>query len=107
MSMRCAVVATSVGGIPEVVRNGRNGSLVQPGHPGRLAHAVDSLLQRREEMVRYGREARRTVVEGFSIRRMSRQLEAMYLQLAVGSGNGERVERYGSGHNGNGRQHAR
>ncbi len=60
-AMACAtpVVATRVGGIPEVVDDGETGLLVEPGDPAELADAVDALAadpERREEMGRAGRE---------------------------------------------------
>lgn len=88
MSMKCAVVATAVGGIPELVRNGDNGFLVEPGRPELLVQTVCPLLDHREDLKKYGAAARRTVLEGFSIRRLSSQLEAIYLQVQAGFGNG-------------------
>jgi glycosyltransferase involved in cell wall biosynthesis len=38
------VIATEVGGVPEVVRDGRNGLLVPPEDPTALAEAIDRLL---------------------------------------------------------------
>jgi glycosyltransferase involved in cell wall biosynthesis len=38
------VIATRVGGVPEVVDNGRTGLLCPPRNPGRLATTIDSLL---------------------------------------------------------------
>jgi glycosyltransferase involved in cell wall biosynthesis len=39
------VVATSVGGVPEVVRDGENGLLVPPGLPDELATAIRRVLE--------------------------------------------------------------
>jgi glycosyltransferase involved in cell wall biosynthesis len=44
MATGIAPVATSVGGIPEVISDGRDGLLVAPGDPGALAAAVTKLL---------------------------------------------------------------
>ena len=44
MALGVPVVASRVGGIPEVVEHGRTGLLVPPGDAGALARAVDSLL---------------------------------------------------------------
>jgi glycosyltransferase involved in cell wall biosynthesis len=43
MASGCAVVATAVGGVPEIVRDGREGILVGPGDPRALASALDRL----------------------------------------------------------------
>lgn len=44
------VVATSVGGIPEIVQDGSNGLLVPPGDPAALADALRSAFERREQL---------------------------------------------------------
>jgi glycosyltransferase involved in cell wall biosynthesis len=40
------VIATSVGGLPEIIEEGRNGSLVPPEDPAALARAVDAFFAR-------------------------------------------------------------
>ena len=45
MAMECGIVSTAVGGIPEVIRSGENGLLVEPFDPRALARAADELLQ--------------------------------------------------------------
>ena len=44
LSVGVPVVATAVGGVPEVVREGENGLLVPPGDPGALAAAMRRVL---------------------------------------------------------------
>lgn len=78
MSMRCAVVATEVGGIPEVIDHGGNGLLVPPGRPDRLADSVCQLLHDPAELERLGQSARRTVEQRFSMSRMVMELEKHY-----------------------------
>jgi len=45
LSVGVPVVATAVGGVPEVVRDGENGLLVSPGRPAELAAAVRRILE--------------------------------------------------------------
>ena len=78
MAMRCVVVATSVGGIPEVVVDGRNGFLVPAGRPDVFAEVTGRVLRSPSALARVADEARRTVEERFSIRKMTEQLEAAY-----------------------------
>lgn len=44
LAVGCPVIATAVGGVPEVVRDGVNGLLVPPGDPVALAAAISRLL---------------------------------------------------------------
>jgi glycosyltransferase involved in cell wall biosynthesis len=44
MACRRPIVATRVGGVPDVVTDGREGILVQPREPRALAHAIEELL---------------------------------------------------------------
>lgn len=88
MSMECAVVSTAVGGIPEVIRDGRNGFLVETGRPQRLAGAVARLLESPDTARRCAAEARRTVQERFSMARMTRELESTYVDVLHRCGNG-------------------
>lgn len=48
MSMRVPVVATRVGGIPELIIHGETGLLVSPGNPDELAEAISRLLQKKD-----------------------------------------------------------
>jgi glycosyltransferase involved in cell wall biosynthesis len=50
MAVGTPVVATRVDGLPEVVQDGVNGRLVEPGDPAALAAAVLDVLSRRDEM---------------------------------------------------------
>jgi glycosyltransferase involved in cell wall biosynthesis len=44
LAVGCPVIATAVGGVPEVVRDGENGLLVAPGDSRALANAIARLL---------------------------------------------------------------
>ena len=46
--LKIPVVATSVGGIPELITNNENGVLVRPGDPEELLDAVNSMLDNRD-----------------------------------------------------------
>ena len=89
MCMRCAVVSTAVGGIPEVIEDGENGFLVEPGRRQQLAEVTSRLLASPQVLKRCGEAARRTVEKRFSIRRMTRELEATYLDVVSRYRNGK------------------
>jgi glycosyltransferase involved in cell wall biosynthesis len=57
MAAGCAVVASDVGGVGEVVRDGLNGFLVKPGDPERLAERIRWLLDRPGLRAAVGRRA--------------------------------------------------
>ncbi len=76
------VVAAGVGGIPDIVRDGRTGMLVPPGDAVSLSRAVVDLLGDTEKRVRMGEEARRWV-RRFSSDRMVRKFSGVYEGLAA------------------------
>lgn len=80
------VVASRTGPIPEIVRDGETGILVEPGEPAALVRGIATLLDddaRRREM---GRRGRQDVVERFALPQMIRGLEACYERLVLGRG---------------------
>ncbi|NJN47353.1 MAG: glycosyltransferase family 4 protein, partial [Candidatus Competibacteraceae bacterium] len=64
------IVASRVGGIPEIVRNGVNGTLIPAGDPLALAQAVNGLLADTERAAAYGQAGRRIALTDFSIAAM-------------------------------------
>jgi glycosyltransferase involved in cell wall biosynthesis len=74
-------VASRVGGIPEVIRHGENGLLVEPGDAQGLAAGIARLLADPEEGRRMGREGARTVVERFSADHMVEKTLETYREL--------------------------
>ena len=77
------VVASDVGGLPELVREGETGRLVPPRDPGALAAAADDLLSdpgRAREMGAAGRELQR---REYDIDAWARRLEGLYENLLV------------------------
>lgn len=81
MALGRAVVATRVGGIPEIVDDGRHALLVAPGDAAALASAVGRLLDDPSERLRLGAEAAARQVERYSFDEMTRQVERLYLEL--------------------------
>lgn len=84
MAMELPAVVTAVGGIPEVVRPARSGVLVSPGSPEALADAADGLVRDASLRRILGAGARSIVVRDFSIRRLTAQLERVYVEVAGG-----------------------
>jgi glycosyltransferase involved in cell wall biosynthesis len=67
MARGVPVVASRVGGIPEVVVDGETGILVPPGDEAGLARALDRLLADPAERARLGANGRRRAAEQFSL----------------------------------------
>jgi glycosyltransferase involved in cell wall biosynthesis len=81
MAAGLPVVATAVGGTPEVVVEGETGLLVPPRNPMALADAMLKLLEDRRLAQAFGRAGRARVETHFSEERMLQQLEALLDRL--------------------------
>jgi glycosyltransferase involved in cell wall biosynthesis len=82
MARRRPVVATPVGGTPEVVADGETGFLVPPRDPQTLARALRRLLDDPALRWRMGDAGRRRVEEHFSADAMTRRVLALYDGIA-------------------------
>jgi glycosyltransferase involved in cell wall biosynthesis len=81
LALRRAAVGSAVGGIPEVLIDGRTGLLVPPREPDALAAAVVRVLTDPDLARRLGEEGRRHVVAGFTIDAMVEGNLAVYREL--------------------------
>jgi glycosyltransferase involved in cell wall biosynthesis len=82
MATGLACVATRVGGVPEVVTDGRDGILVEPGDPDALATALGKLLGDENLRGDLGRRAARRS-EDFQISAAVHRLERIYLRAVA------------------------
>jgi glycosyltransferase involved in cell wall biosynthesis len=78
LSCETPVVATSVGGIPEIVKHNKNGILVPPNNPLKLAEAIQYLMDNKNVRTRMGKEGRKDVIREFSLRITTKRLETIY-----------------------------
>lgn len=78
MSCGLPVIATAVGGSPEMVDNGVTGVLVAAHAPGQLASAMLALLLDRERSRAWGRQARERVELEFSLAAMVARFDQFY-----------------------------
>ena len=86
MASRLPVVATEVGGIPEVVVKNETGLLVPPYDPERLAEAIIQLYHDRGLAARLGKRGYEVVHERFSAEAMARRIIAVYERIAARKG---------------------
>lgn len=89
-AMACGrpVIATAVGGVPAVVRDGETGVLVPPRDPAALAEAVERLWNDPARAERLARNARAFVEKAFPVEAMVKAYERLYRDLAKGEGAG-------------------
>lgn len=80
LAMRIPVVATNVGGNPELVKDGVNGLLVPPKDPGAMASAIVRLFTDRELRERMGKAGRDYVINNLSMDAVVDKTEALYLE---------------------------
>ncbi len=81
MACGTAVVASSVGGIPEVVADAQTGLLVPPGDPEMLAAAINSLVSDPARATAMGQLGRQRVAAEFSWSSIAAQTAALYTEL--------------------------
>jgi glycosyltransferase involved in cell wall biosynthesis len=81
MAMECPVISTDAGGIGEVVRHGVEGLICAVEQPEKLVEHAHHLLKEPEISVRYGIQARKRVVEEFSMLKMVHELEGVYREV--------------------------
>jgi glycosyltransferase involved in cell wall biosynthesis len=73
------VLVTRVQGSTDVITSGKNGVLVPPADPSALTQALLALLQHPENWAALGQTARQTVLEDYTIERISQQYEQLFL----------------------------
>jgi glycosyltransferase involved in cell wall biosynthesis len=79
--MEVPVLATSVGGTPEVIMDGETGRLVPPRSPERLAGGILEFLAAPESWKRMAVRGREVVKANFAFEARTRKLEAIYDEM--------------------------
>ncbi len=75
------VVATCVGGTPDLLANGAHGRLVPPGEPAALANAIEETLEQSEAARLRAQAGREHVLERHSAARLIRDVDELYREL--------------------------
>jgi len=86
MASGLPVVASRVGGIPELIESGHTGVLVEPGNGRQLADATLQLIRNPERARAMGNAARVHVEQHFSFDRMVASFEELYLSILERAG---------------------
>jgi len=72
------VIGTKVGGIPNQIRDGWNGFLIDPGNEQQLAEKIAYLIDNRDDRRRMGENSRRYAEEEFNWGKVAERLLAVY-----------------------------
>jgi len=82
------VVATRVGGVPDVIREGEDGFLVEPGDVDGLAERLARLAADPELRARLGAAGRARVIPRYSVERLVDDIDLLYRSLLASAGAG-------------------
>jgi glycosyltransferase involved in cell wall biosynthesis len=81
MAAACPVVATRVGGVPDLVADGRVGLVVAPSDPAAVADAIVDLLGDADRRRVMGEAGRKRVEQAFSLERLVADVDRLYTGL--------------------------
>lgn len=79
MAMSKAVVATAADGSKEILSDNKNGIIVPAQDTAKLAEAILKFANEKTLCKKFGNAARQTVMEHFDIRKMTKEIENLYL----------------------------
>ena len=82
MAVGCVVVASDIGGIPEIIEDGVNGLLFSPGDHNDLETKILQMYKNPTLFEQYSSEGRKTVEERFTIKKMVDKIETYLHQIA-------------------------
>jgi L-malate glycosyltransferase len=77
------VIASNVGGLPEVVVNGKTGFLVPPGDPETLAEKIICLMESPSLRSKMGRSGRQFVKDNYSWSKSLEEMQQVYKKVSV------------------------
>jgi glycosyltransferase involved in cell wall biosynthesis len=86
MAMEKPVVASRVGGIPDLVKDNINGFLTTPGDKEGLTDALKKLLNDKRLAIKMGKEGRKRVTDRFSADVMVRSINNIYIECLAMKG---------------------
>ncbi|HZF40368.1 MAG TPA: glycosyltransferase [Blastocatellia bacterium] len=88
MAAGAPVVATAVGGTPELIEDGETGFLIPPANPEALAERIEYALSHPGPARLIARRGRRFIIERFGMERMVAAVERLYDEVISTSRNG-------------------
>ncbi len=97
MALGAPIVATAVGGVPELIDDGVHGLLVPPRDPGSLADAIERLLEDRTLAAMLGRAAQERQRAEHDLDTQVARLERLYMELHASAQRGAAAQAGGHG----------
>ena len=88
------VVATRVGGLPDVISDGETGYLVAAGNVEQLASTIERVLRGGETTERLGRNARESVKNKFAVDRLAVDIDLLYRRLLTEKGFEDKLDAF-------------
>jgi glycosyltransferase involved in cell wall biosynthesis len=86
LAMGTPVIATAVGGAPEVIRSGHDGLLIPPGEVSSLVTAVRGAILDPRKYREMGRQGKETVGRKFTVAQHLARLQELYLEVLAQKG---------------------
>lgn len=81
MSLGKCVISTKVGGIPELINNGENGFIIQPGNKPELKNVLAKICENRRMLIDIGNNSFDTYKNGFSDEVIIPKIKGIYKKL--------------------------
>lgn len=81
LAMNVPVLATAVGGTPEVIEDGHSGRLVPPHDPEAMASAIEDFLDRPDAWAMMASRGRTSIADRFDFAARTREVERLYAEL--------------------------
>jgi len=81
MKNRCAIIASNVGGIPEIITSGNDGLLIPKENSKILAHSIHLVLENAELRKLYTQNAYKKVQNNYSIEKYANKMFELYFKM--------------------------
>ena len=81
LMMEVPVISTAVGGVPDIIRDGEEGTLIPPGNPGTMAQAIIDFLNDPEKHKSMALKGKKIVEDRFDFKVRTLKLEKIYTEI--------------------------
>jgi glycosyltransferase involved in cell wall biosynthesis len=81
MALGIPIVATNVGGVPELVVDNQTGMVIEPDNPTALANGLYELLHNRERAACFAEQGQQRLVQFFAVEKSAQTMTNLYRQV--------------------------